>query len=60
MAIAWTIAAFAAGIYCIVRGVADLRQRKYIWGALGIVSAAVFLAMPVPDRADLPTLSATR
>ncbi len=53
----WMIAMSAAVIYCIVRGVADLRQRHYVWGALGIASGALLLLVPEPTHAvkiDLP------
>jgi len=53
----WSVAALAAGIYCIARAIVDLRQRKYIWAALGFVSAAIFILSPIPTHAvkvDLP------
>jgi hypothetical protein len=53
----WSVAALAACLYCIVRGVVDLRQKKYVWGVLGIASAAVFMFVRVPSHAvkiDLP------
>jgi multisubunit Na+/H+ antiporter MnhG subunit len=57
MMMAWTLAAVAAGLYCIARAVVDLRQRKYAWGGLGLAAAAVFLLTPVQSHAikvDLP------
>ncbi|MES2055396.1 MAG: hypothetical protein V4564_05595 [Pseudomonadota bacterium] len=56
MLLIWTIAALVAGIYCIARSVVDLRQRKYAWGALGLISAAVFLLAPVPSHEVSVTL----
>ena len=53
----WMIAALAAATYCIVRGVADLRRRRYVWGVLGIASGALLLLIPEPTHAvriDLP------
>lgn len=39
----WNIAALAAAIYCIAKAVIDLRARRYGWGIVGLLSAAVFL-----------------
>jgi len=53
----WSFAALGAGIYCIIRGVGDIRQKRYAWGALALVSAAIFLLMPLQThavRVDLP------
>lgn len=53
----WNFAALAAAIYCVVKAVIDLRARRYIWGIVGLASAAVFLLTPVQTRAvkiDLP------
>jgi hypothetical protein len=53
----WLLASGGAAIYCIARAVVDLRQRRYFWGALGIVSAAVLLLTPIKTHAvkiDLP------
>ena len=47
----WSFAALPAGIYCIARAVVDLRLRKYGWGLFGIVSAAIFLLMPIHTHA---------
>jgi uncharacterized membrane protein HdeD (DUF308 family) len=49
--------ALAVGIFCIVRGVMDLRARRYAWGALGIVAGLTLILMPIPTQAvnfDLP------
>mgnify|MGYP003581289011 CR=1 FL=1 len=51
MMLTWTIAALLAGLYCIARAVVDLRLRKYAWGLLGIVSAAIFLLTPLQTHA---------
>jgi len=53
----WTLSALVAGVYCIVRGIGDIRRKEYVWGALAIVSAAIFLLSPIPTHAvkfDLP------
>ena len=55
--LAWTIVAIAAAAYCIARGVVDLRQRRYAWGAIGIFAGAAILLTPVQTHAvkmDLP------
>jgi uncharacterized membrane protein HdeD (DUF308 family) len=49
--------ALAVGIFCIVRGVMDLRARRYAWGGLGIVAGLTLILMPIPTQAvkfDLP------
>lgn len=54
---AWIYASHAASIYCIARGVVDLRQRRFLWGALGIVSGLLLGLTPIQSHAvkyDLP------
>jgi hypothetical protein len=34
---------WAAGAYCLVRAIADLRRRKYTWGTFGATCASVVL-----------------
>ncbi len=54
----WIWASAAAGAYCLIRAIRDIRQKHYVWGAFGLLSAAVFLLMPVPTmqaiKIDLP------
>lgn len=53
----WTFAALLAGLYCLSRAVVDFRQRKFVWGFLGIVSAAIILLTPIQSHAvkfDVP------
>jgi hypothetical protein len=53
----FSIGALGAAIYCIARSVVDFRAKRFIWGSLGLLSAAVFLAAPVQTHAvklDLP------
>jgi hypothetical protein len=53
----WTITLLVSGIYCLARGAADLRQRRFLWGALGIVSCALLWFTPIQAHAvkyDLP------
>jgi len=54
---AWILAALAAAIYCIARGVVDLRQRRFAWGALGIACGLLLSLTPIESQAvkyDLP------
>jgi hypothetical protein len=54
---AWVLAGLAVALYCIARGVVDLRQRRFVWGALGIVSGLVLMTTPIQSHAvkyDLP------
>jgi hypothetical protein len=56
-------AAMAAGIYCGVRGAADLRRRRFVWGALGLAIGLFLLFAPLESHAvklDLPLASADR
>jgi hypothetical protein len=55
----WLYAGFAAGLFCIVRGAVDLRQRRYIWGLLGIVIGLTFLLAPIQTYAVKYDLSGT-
>jgi hypothetical protein len=47
----WNFAALSAGIYCIARSISDLRQRRYVWGIFGLVSAVIFLLTPIQTHA---------
>ncbi len=42
------MAGLAAAIYCLARGIVDLRQGAVAWGVLGIASAVVILSTPSP------------
>lgn len=44
----WFWASLVAAIYCLARGIIDLRARSYIWGAVGVLSGLVILATPAP------------
>jgi hypothetical protein len=39
-----------AGLYCLARGVMDLRAKRWIWGALGIVAGIGIMAAPIPTE----------
>ncbi len=47
----WMLAAFAVGFYCIARGIADLRRRKFIWGAAGLLCGFAIMTVPIEVRA---------
>ena len=47
----WLVALHAAAIFCIARGVADIRSNRYVWGALRVSSAAILLLTPIPSQA---------
>jgi len=53
----WTVAAVVASFYCLSKAILDLRARRYAWGIVGLLSAALFLLTPIPTHAvkvDLP------
>ena len=53
----WSAALLAAAIYCLVRGIVDLRHKHYAWGVAGILSAGAILLVPIQTHAvklDLP------
>lgn len=39
--------ALATSAYCIARGVVDLRQKRYVWGLLGLLCGILLLASPI-------------
>lgn len=60
MFVLWNFAALGAALFCIARGVIDLRQRKYAWGILGVGSATIFMLTPIQTHAvkiNVPTSS---
>lgn len=48
---AWMIAGLAAGLYCFLRGVFDFRQRRFVWGALGLLCALLLWTTPIETHA---------
>jgi hypothetical protein len=44
----WFWAGLAAAIYCLARGIMDLRQGAVAWGVIGIASAVVIVSTPNP------------
>ena len=56
---AWVI--LAAGTFCVVRGIVDVRNRHYLWGVLGIVAGLAILLTPFSSQAvkfDVPSTAA--
>lgn len=57
MTMFWTVAIVLAGFYCLARGLFDLRQKRYLWGVLGLCCGAIILLTPIPTQVvkiDLP------
>jgi hypothetical protein len=47
------LVAMLAAIFCLVRGVTDLRQRKYLWAAVGMLAGvALIVTTPIPTHAE--------
>ena len=56
--LAFTIVAIAAAAYCIARAVIDLREKRFVWAAIGAVVGAAILFTPIQTHAikvELPT-----
>ena len=49
LAFQWVV--LATGIFCLVRGIADLRARRYVWGALGVLAGLALLLTPIGSEA---------
>jgi hypothetical protein len=48
-------------VYALARGIVDVAQRRYAWGAAGILCAALLALTPIATHAvkvDLPQASA--
>ncbi len=39
-----------AGLYCLARGVMDLRAKRWVWGVLGIVAGIGIMVAPIPTE----------
>jgi hypothetical protein len=53
----WLWLGTVAGVFCVVRGIADLRARRYLWGSLGVLAGLALLLIPVQTHVvkfDLP------
>ena len=38
-------------LYCLARGIVDLRARRYGWGLIGVFSAVLLFLIPIPTNA---------
>jgi hypothetical protein len=47
----WPALILVSGLFCIVRGVVDLKQRRYVWGGLGLAIGCAILAWPIQTHA---------
>ena len=47
----WIFVGLAVAFYCIARGIADLRQRRFLWGAAGILCGLAIMTVPIEVRA---------
>jgi hypothetical protein len=53
----WLWLGGATGAFCVVRGIADLRARRYVWGAIGMLVGLAWLLTPIQTQSvklDLP------
>ena len=47
------VVALLVAVFCLARGAIDLRQHKYICGALGILAGlALIVTIPIPTHAE--------
>lgn len=58
----WTAVGLAVAAYCIITGTMFLRQKRYVWAALGIAGGILTLFVPVVGQThavkiDLPAVS---
>ena len=47
----WTLAALAAGMFCLVRAILDFRERRIAWGIAGLIAAGLILLTPIQTHA---------
>lgn len=45
------IAITIPALYCLARGIIDLRARRYGWGLIGMFSAVLLFLIPIPTSA---------
>lgn len=51
---------FATIVYCTARAIVDLRQKRMIWGIVGLASALALMSLPIKTHAvkiNLPAAS---
>ncbi len=46
----WMAGFFLTALYCLARGIVDLRQRPYAWGAVAILCAGLLLLSPLQTQ----------
>lgn len=51
MRMLWPTIILICAAFCIVRGVIDIRDRRFVLGALGIVAGIALLVMPIRTHA---------
>jgi hypothetical protein len=58
---AWPFAlTFITALFCVARGVADIRQRRYAWGVVGLLVGLAVAIAPLTSlsiKVDLPPAS---
>jgi len=47
----WFWIAGASGLFCLARGIADLRARRFVWGGLGVLAGLGLMLTPVESHA---------
>lgn len=45
------IAITIPALYCLAKGIVDLRARRYGWGLIGVFSAVLLFLIPIPTNA---------
>lgn len=55
----WTIIGLIAASYCILTGLMYLKQKRYVWAVVGILSGLLLLFVPISGetsavKIDLP------
>lgn len=53
----WSFALVGVIIYCAAQAIRDIRGKRYIWAAAGVIAAATILCVPITTHAvkiDLP------
>jgi len=53
----WLIVGLVAALFCIVRGIVDIRQRRYAWGVIGVLVGVALMLAPTPSmsvKVDIP------
>ena len=57
----WVLVGLVAGLFNVVRGVDDLRKRRFVWGGVSLLLGAALLFAPIPTQAvkvEIPPASA--